>query len=187
MTPPARSGKSTVNSGPYPPRPFPKHGSTWTSRCAGPGLESPLVTRHRVTRRRATRAGALVVVSALSPVLLGGCSGQGNAEVGNAETAATTFSRDVAGATDDACGLLAPQTLKELEDSEGPCATTLPDELKPPPSEVVSAEVYGKDAIVRMSSDTIFLARYRQGWRVTAAGCTRPEVGRPYDCKVKGT
>ena len=133
------------------------------------------------------RTVALVVVSALSPVLLCGCSGQGNTEVGNAETAATTFSRNVAGATDDACGLLAPQTLKELEDAEGPCDTTLPDQLKPTPGEVVSAEVYGKDAIVRLSSDTMFLARFRDGWRVTAAGCTRPQAGRPYDCKVKGT
>jgi hypothetical protein len=133
-----------------------------------------------------TRAVALVVVSGLSPVLLGGCSGQGNAEVGNAEAAAATFSRDVAGATDRACGLLAPQTLKELEDTEGPCPTTLPEQLQAAPGEVSSAEVYGKDAIVRLSSDTIFLARYREGWRVTAAGCDRPEVGRPYDCKVKG-
>jgi hypothetical protein len=133
-----------------------------------------------------TRAVALVVVSGLSPVLLCGCSGQGNTEVGNAETAATTFSRNVAGATDDACGLLAPDTLKALEDSEGPCATTLADQLTTSEGAVTSAEVYGKDAIVRLSSDTVFLARYREGWKVTAAGCTRPEAGRPYDCKVKG-
>ena len=119
-------------------------------------------------------------------MLLSGCSGQGNVEIGNAEAAATEFSRDVTGAVDEACGLLAPQTLKELEDADGPCPATLPDQLKATPGEVSSAEVYGKDAIVRLSSDTIFLARYREGWRVTAAGCARSEVGRPYDCKVKG-
>lgn len=136
--------------------------------------------------RGVTRAVSLAVVGALSPVLLSACSGQGNAEVGNAEAAAAAFSRDVAGSTDLACGLLAPQTLKTLEDNEGPCATTLPDQLQASPGGVASAEVYGKDAIVRLSSDTVFLARYREGWRVTAAGCTRPQVGRPYDCRVKG-
>jgi hypothetical protein len=139
-----------------------------------------------VSRQGLTRAVALIAVCALGPVALSGCSGQGNAEVGNAEAAAAAFSRDVAGSPETACGLLAPDTLKALEDSEGPCATTLADQLTTSEGAVTSAEVYGKDAIVRLSSDTVFLARYREGWKVTAAGCTRPEAGRPYDCKVKG-
>lgn len=129
---------------------------------------------------------ALLVVGLVTTTLLTGCSGQGNAEAGNAAAAAVSFSHDVANATDEACGLLAPQTLKELEDSEGPCASALPDELQSAPGPVRSTEVYGKDAIVRLSSDTVFLARFPDGWRVTAAGCTRAEADRPYDCKVKG-
>jgi hypothetical protein len=119
-------------------------------------------------------------------LVLGGCSGQGNAEVGNAEAAAVSFSQSAAAAPAAACALLAPQTLKDLEDSEGPCARSLSAQLKPGSAPVRSAEVYGKDAIVHLSSDTVFLARFDDGWRVTAAGCTRPEVGRPYDCTVKG-
>jgi hypothetical protein len=133
------------------------------------------------------RVVALTAAVVLSPVLLSGCSGQGNAEVGNAEAAAVAFSRDVAGATEDACGLLAPETLKELEDSEGPCATALPDQLQSTSGPARSAEVYGKDAVVRLSTDTVFLARFPDGWRVTAAGCTPSQAGHPYDCKVKGS
>ena len=43
-----------------------------------------------------------------------------------------------------ACGLLAPQTLKELEDAEGACVGSLPDELKSAGGPADSAEVYGQ-------------------------------------------
>ena len=149
-----------------------------TAEATGLGLECRPVARYR-----AHRPLTLLAVGAL---LLSGCSGQGNAEAGNAEAAAVSFGQSIAGATTTACGLLAPETLKELEDSDGPCATALPDDLQPSSGAPVSVEVYGKDAIVRLSSDTVFLARFREGWRVTAAGCTRTKPGRPYDCKVKG-
>ena len=38
---------------------------------------------------------------------------------------------------------------------------------------------------MRLDKDTLFLARFDQGWRVTAAGCT-PHGDLPYDCTVKG-
>lgn len=119
-------------------------------------------------------------------LLLCGCAGQGNAEARNAGDAAVEFSRSVESSTAVACGLLAPQTLKGIEDERGPCARSLPDQLSTGGS-VESVAVYGKDAIVRLASDTIFLARFPRGWRVTAAGCTRQQAGRPYDCKVRGT
>jgi hypothetical protein len=122
----------------------------------------------------------------LALLALGGCAGQGRAEDGNAERAAVEFSRSIDSSTEVACGLLAPQTLKELEDSEGACAEALPSELESASGAAESTQVYGKDAIVRLATDTIFLARFTQGWRVTAAGCTRQQTGRPYDCKVKG-
>jgi hypothetical protein len=139
------------------------------------------VNRHPVTRQLAALASG-----ALATVLLSGCSGQGNPEAGNARAVAVSFSQGVSAATAKSCGLLAPQTLKELEDRDGPCVGALPDELQATPGPVESVQVYGKDAIVHLSSDTVFLARFGDGWRVTAAGCTRPQVGRPYDCKVKG-
>jgi hypothetical protein len=124
---------------------------------------------------------------ALALLALGGCAGQGSAEDGNAARAAVEFSRAVRSSTGAAGGLLAPQTLKELEDSQGPCPSALPAELEPASGPAESTQVYGKDAMVRLSTDTIFLARFAQGWRVTAAGCTRSQAGRPYDCKVKGS
>jgi hypothetical protein len=81
---------------------------------------------------------------------------------------------------------LAPETLKELQDAEGQCSNALPAELKSASGPAESAQVYGKDAVVRTQTDTIFLARFPEGWRVTAAGCTPSQAGRPYDCKIKG-
>ena len=118
--------------------------------------------------------------------VLGGCAGQGNAEEGNARAAALKFSQSVKAATAEACGLLAPETLKALEDADGPCAGALPDQLQPATGPAASTEVYGKDAVVRLATDTIFLARVPGGGRVTAAGCTRQQDGRPYDCTIKG-
>jgi hypothetical protein len=125
-------------------------------------------------------SGALVVL-----LLLGGCAGQGSGEAENAENTAIEFSMAIDSSTAVACGLLAPQTLEDLEDVEGACAGSLPDELESAGGPAESVEVYGKDAIVRLATDTIFLARFPRGWRVTAAGCTRQQAGRPYDCKVK--
>ena len=124
-------------------------------------------------------AGALSMVAA--------CAGQGSAEDANATAAALAFSRSLTTATQDACALLAPRTLEELEATAGPCREALPAELTAVSSAAVVTQVYGKDAVVRTDADTIFLALFAKGWRVTAAGCTRPEPGRPYDCKVKGT
>ena len=139
-----------------------------------------------MTRPRLPRASLQPVLVAAAILLLAGCSGQGNAEVRNAEAAALSFNHSAGGAAAAACALLAPQTLQELEDDQGPCASSLPEQLKPSAGAVTSAAVYGKDAIVHLSSDTVFLARFQAGWRVTAAGCSRPQVGRPYDCTVKG-
>ena len=44
---------------------------------------------------------------------------------------------------------------------------------------------FGTMARVRYQRDTVFLAEFRRGWKVMAAGCT-PVPGRPYDCRVEG-
>jgi hypothetical protein len=123
----------------------------------------------------------------LAPVALTACSGQGGAESQNAFDAALRFTTAAADDASTACDLLAPATRQELEDQNGPCASALPDQDLPQASAPGEAEVYGKDAIVRLRGDTLFLARFSDGWRVTAAGCIAGSQDRPYTCTVKGT
>ena len=47
-------------------------------------------------------------------------------------------------------------------------------------------DVYGRDAMVRWGGSTLFLARFDDGWRVTAAGCAPRGEDLPYDCAVEG-
>ena len=135
---------------------------------------------------RPPRPGRLLYAVGLAALLpVAGCAGQGSADDGSAAAAALRFTHDLAASPSEACGLLAPQTLKELEDSQGACPSSLPGLDLPRAAAVRSTEVYAKDAIVRLDKDTVFLARFDQGWRVTAAGCTR-HGDLPYDCTVKG-
>jgi hypothetical protein len=87
-----------------------------------------------------------------------------------------------------ACDLLAPGTRIEVEKAaDKACADALGDEDLPDASAVDDVEVYGHDAIVRFGNDTVFLARFPEGWRVTAAGCQPgPSDQKPYDCNVSG-
>ncbi|GII87936.1 hypothetical protein Ssi03_59260 [Sphaerisporangium siamense] len=48
-----------------------------------------------------------------------------------------------------------------------------------------AAQVWGREAQVRVAGDTLFLHRFSQGWLVRAAGCT-PQGEKPYLCKVEG-
>lgn len=119
-------------------------------------------------------------------LVLGGCAGQGNAEDHNAGAAAVAFATSAKDSPSTACGLLAPETLKELESTDGSCDSALPQQVESGGGSVRQVEVYRKDAIVHLSTDTVFLARFRDGWRVTAAVCTS-QGDRPYDCKIKGS
>jgi len=85
-----------------------------------------------------------------------------------------------------ACDLLAPQTRQELEQSSGSCSRGIADAQLPRAGKVVDVQVYGLDAMVRMEHDTMFLARFGKGWRITAAGCRPREQDRPYSCEIKG-
>lgn len=124
--------------------------------------------------------------SALVLLALGGCAGQGSAENQPAADAAERFAQAVGSDAATACALLAPQTRVELESQDGPCqqslsGTDVPDDA----GSVRQVKVYGKDAVAYLERDTLFLARFDDGWKVTAAGCT-PNGDRPYDCDVKG-
>ena len=79
--------------------------------------------------------------------LAAGCGVMGSAENANASKAALAFGRSL-GNPSQACGMLAPATLSELEDTAGRCDRSLPHEHLPVATEVLEVDVYGKNAIV---------------------------------------
>lgn len=135
----------------------------------------------RDTRRRPLR---LLLLLAL-PFALAGCGSAAAAEVTRAaEQFESSLQRDPAAA----CSSLAPETRDELETTAGhACAAALPGESLPAAGAVVRAEVDGHSAQVVLAHDTLFLALFDDGWRVTAAGCrsSGPDLEQPYDCTVK--
>ncbi len=87
----------------------------------------------------------------------------------------------------EACAVLAPDTVSELEESaDKPCAEAILEQDLPAPGPVTGSAVYGQWAQIRLTGDTVFLAVFPDGWRVVAAGCT-PRQERPYDCVLQGS
>ncbi|MFJ9643797.1 hypothetical protein ACWEPM_34380 [Streptomyces sp. NPDC004244] len=85
-----------------------------------------------------------------------------------------------------ACTLLAPATRRQLEqDARQSCPQALGSEQLPPAGSLRDVRAYGRQAMARMSGDTLFLSLFPDGWKVVAAGCT-PQSDRPYQCLVKG-
>jgi hypothetical protein len=84
------------------------------------------------------------------------------------------------------CGVLAPTTRSEVEQSAGKeCAVAIIEEPIPGVSGAGSSSVFGTMAQVRYAGDVVFLTRMPSGWRVLAAGCVERAAG-PADCLVKG-
>lgn len=132
----------------------------------------------RHTSRRVRTLLALGILLALV-----GCTPAGQPD---AEAAARAFTGALAaGDPGRACGLLSEEVRGQLESSAAqPCAAALA-RLALPTDAPVSTEVWGSNAQVRTGGDTLFLAEFTAGWKVTAAGCSpRPE--QPYDCRVEG-
>jgi ketosteroid isomerase-like protein len=130
------------------------------------------------------RIFAAAAVLAASTVA--GCGSVGDRQQAASEVAVRLLSavdrKDSAGA----CALLAPDTLAELEQSAGKsCAGAILDQDLPRPAAVTGARVYGQWAQVHLEDDTVFLAVFRGGWRVVAAGC-RYQGDQPYDCTLQG-
>lgn len=124
--------------------------------------------------------GPVLVVAAL--VLLAGCSSDVAAQ--GAAEAAVAFVR---AEPSQACQLLAPDTAEATaEQADGDCAKALADVNVPAASPVRGVEVAGESAQVRLDGQVVFLARFPDGWRVTAAGCVRddPDPAVPYECEV---
>ena len=133
-----------------------------------------------------TRLRVPTVMAVCACWALAACSGDSSPAATDAARAATSFTASVDAQPEAACALLAPQTRQELENSSGPCAQGIKDANLPSAGRVISVDVYGQDAMVRLEHDTLFLARFGSGWRVTAAGCTPQEQDRPFSCELKG-
>lgn len=124
--------------------------------------------------------GPVVVMAAL---LLAGCSSDVAAQ--SAAEAAQAFLRAGPG---QACARLAPDTAEAVaKQADGDCGQALADLDLPDASEVQRVEVAGESAQVRLDGQVVFLARFADGWKVTAAGCVRedPDPAVPYECQVK--
>lgn len=147
--------------------------------------------RHRPPdRRQARRAGCLTgpvrwsVIAALPAVLLlAACV---PAEQPAALQTATTFQQAVRQRDGQAaCDLIAPEARDRLEaGSRQPCPAAL-TALDLSPDVPGSIAVWGDNAQLRLPSGALFLAKFRSGWKVTAAGC-RPRPELPYACAVAG-
>lgn len=125
------------------------------------------------------------LVAVVSAAALCACNGPGAA--GAADTA-RSFEQLAPEDPATACDLLSGHTREAVEkQTDKGCAEGLADADLPKPSQVQSVDVYGHDARVVMSEDVVFLARFEEGWKVTAAGCRPGAVeDEPYDCDVSG-
>ncbi|MGW6862520.1 hypothetical protein [Streptomyces xanthophaeus] len=129
---------------------------------------------------------ALLCAGAVA-VLVSGC-GAPSARVDGARAAGERFERALAsGDHEAACRLLAPETSGQLEQGEGrACREALGEEGLPMAGAVRTTEVYGRQAMLRLVGDTLFLSQFSGGWKVVAAGCTPQGVQQPYQCVLKG-
>ena len=124
---------------------------------------------------------ATAVLAGLAATLLTGC---GDLSAEDVQSVATTF----AGAEGDSvarCELLARTTLDAIQE-EGPCDDAI-GELPLGSGEVTAVEVWGEEAQVRLSDDTLFLTRTADGWRISAAGCRSQGAELPYECQLEAS
>ncbi|MEU5891486.1 hypothetical protein ABZ835_32260 [Streptomyces sp. NPDC047461] len=135
--------------------------------------------------RKVRRLGTLAILS-LCGLVLGACDSAGQRDAA-ASAAATGFERLLN--SDDAkglCGALAPETRAALEESEkADCEKAIAAQEIPLGGEIRATDAYGRQARVVLASDTLFLSRFADGWKVVAAGCV-PRPGRPYQCTLQG-
>ncbi|MFD7233197.1 hypothetical protein [Streptomyces sp. NPDC059881] len=115
-----------------------------------------------------------------------GC-GASEPRLDGARRAATAFEQALARADySGACALLAPQTRQQLEeDASTPCSPALANEGLPAAGTVGDTQMYGRQALLRLAGDTLFLSQFDDGWKIVAAGC-EPETDMPYRCSLKG-
>jgi hypothetical protein len=123
----------------------------------------------------------LFITSALVTACVTGCS----VDTVSPARAAERFHAALAAGQDEvACAMLAPRTADELPEEGETCAGALRGLGVGAAGPVTGVAVWGDEAQVRLTGDTVFLHRFSDGWRVKAAGC-RPRPDLPYDCEVE--
>jgi len=133
-------------------------------------------------RSRLRRSGAALAAALLPAGALAGCGADPAAEA--AATAQQRFTTALStGDTAAACAALAPDAVEHLRAAHGrDCARELRG-ARVGGGPVREVQVWGTQAQVRTTGDTVFLTRGPDGWRVIAAGCrSRGEL--PYACAV---
>ncbi|WP_374772164.1 hypothetical protein OG756_02580 [Streptomyces sp. NBC_01310] len=151
-------------------------------------MKPVLLSGAGVLLRPATaRAARAVLCAGGVAALLSGC-GASAARVDGARAAGERFERALAsGDHEAACRLLAPETSGQLEQDAGKaCREALGAEELPTAGAVRTTEVYGRQAMLRLVGDTLFLSQFSGGWKVVAAGCTPQGEQQPYQCVLKG-
>lgn len=130
--------------------------------------------------------GRVVGGLALTLTFLVGCTGPGADQAGQVAKSFEELATSDAG---QACDLLSGHTREAVEKAaKKSCPDALGDEdgLKGA-SSVRQVEVYGHDALVTLDDDVVFLARFPEGWKVTAAVCTPGSTeDEPFDCDISG-
>jgi hypothetical protein len=126
----------------------------------------------------------LLVAAAFGAVLLTACT---PAAEPDARAAAERFQgaavdRDLA----SACAMLSDRTRRQLEGTTATGCVRALSRLTLSDAAVTSVSVWGDNAQARLADGALFLAEFRNGWRVTAAGCTFVSDDVPYDCDVEG-
>ncbi|MFD6470226.1 hypothetical protein [Streptomyces goshikiensis] len=145
----------------------------------------PSLPRPHLRIRR--RFPVLTLLAAAAVAVLCGC-GAPAPRLDAARQAGAAFEQALADAAyPRACALLAPQTRQQLEDDERkPCGPALQGQDLPTAGEVQGTQLYGRQALLRLRKDTLFLSQFDDGWKVVAAGCT-PKAGKPYQCSLRGS
>ena len=126
---------------------------------------------------RPIRCGAALGLAAL---LVTGCASTQQPEV---QRVAATFENS-GGDPQARCELLTPKALAALEKSQSASCADAIGQLPLSGGGVRSVQVWGGDAQVKLSGDTLFLTETHAGWKVSAAAC-RPNADAPYDCEVQ--
>ncbi|MCW2534432.1 MAG: exported protein of unknown function [Modestobacter sp.] len=125
------------------------------------------------------RAALLLTLAAGLVATVAGCSSADEPEV---RDIASSFASS---GPQGRCDLLAPATLTSLVQGGESCPEAV-QHLPVGSGEVVSVEVWGVDAQVHLTDDTLFLTRDDTGWRVSAAACAPAGKGS-YLCQVEAS
>jgi hypothetical protein len=84
------------------------------------------------------------------------------------------------------CAMTAASTVQTLErEEQQPCVDAVA-QLPLGTGPVVSVDVWGEDALVHLTDDTLFLTLSRSGWQISAGAC-EPQPDAPYVCQLEAS